>query len=174
VHHERISRPRFPVEAGSANFNGTPVEKEREFLASPDEWFRPVDLAHGPDGALYVVDMYRAVIEHPEWVPEELKNRPDAWLGNDRGRIYRIMAETGGNVSRLSPLQLSRTPAAELIPLLKNSNGWHRDTAARLLNDRQDKSIVAELANAVRADASMRARGLWCLEGLNSLSESNG
>lgn len=71
---------------------GTPWFADREFLASKDEWFRPVNLEVGPDGALYVVDMYRAVIEHPEWVPAELKHRPDERLGEDRGRVYRIQA----------------------------------------------------------------------------------
>src|SRR4029079_5622770 len=73
-----------------ATFSGTSPYKEREFLATPDSWCRPVNLSHGPDGALYICDMYRAVIEHPDWVPVELKNRPDERYGEDRGRIYRI------------------------------------------------------------------------------------
>ncbi len=62
-----------------------------EFLASRDNWFRPVNLANAPDGCLYVVDMYRAVIEHPQFMPTELKVRKDLTDGNDRGRIYRIV-----------------------------------------------------------------------------------
>ena len=85
--HREIMSP-----AGAA-FTARPGERESEFLASTDEWFRPVNLQTGPDGALYVVDMYRAVIEHPEWMPEELRERADMRDGNDRGRIYRIVAD---------------------------------------------------------------------------------
>ena len=69
-----------------ASFTGQPARQGVEFLASTDEWFRPVNLENGPDGALYVVDMYRAVIEHPQWVPEELKRRPDERHGDDCAR----------------------------------------------------------------------------------------
>ncbi len=69
-------------------------EPQREFLASYDPWFRPVNLHEGPDGAIYIVDMYRAVIEHPQFMPDELKNRPDLRYGDDRGRIYRISRKT--------------------------------------------------------------------------------
>jgi len=99
-----------------------PHEKDRrEFLASRDDWFRPVDLQNGPDGALYVVDMYRAVIEHPEWVPDELKNRPDQWLGNDKGRIYRIRPKSERR--RFDP---------KLLGDLRNQNRWTVMTALRL------------------------------------------
>lgn len=81
------------LEPAGGTFRGTPGEKEAEFLASRDPWFRPVNLTTGPDGALYVVDMYRAVIEHPDWVPDELKNRKDERWGDDRGRIYRVAAK---------------------------------------------------------------------------------
>ena len=81
------------LEPDGATFKSHYAKGDVEFLATPDEWFRPVDLANGPDGALYVVDMYRAVIEHPEWVPAELKTRPDLHFGIDRGRIYRIVSK---------------------------------------------------------------------------------
>jgi len=79
------------LERNGATFRSRPARDGVEFLASPDEWFRPVNLANGPDGGLYVVDMYRAVIEHPDFVPDELKHRPDERFGDDRGRIYRIV-----------------------------------------------------------------------------------
>ncbi|HEX6983820.1 MAG TPA: PVC-type heme-binding CxxCH protein, partial [Planctomycetaceae bacterium] len=81
------------LEPVGGTFRGTPGETNAEFLASRDPWFRPVNLAVGPDGALYVVDMYRAVIEHPEWMPEELRTRRDLRWGDDRGRIYRVAAK---------------------------------------------------------------------------------
>ncbi len=63
-------------------------EQKVESLASTDNWFRPVQLANGPDGALYVADMYREVIEHPWSLPESIKKHLDLNSGNDRGRIY--------------------------------------------------------------------------------------
>src|SRR3954453_11487154 len=72
--HQEVMKPH------GATFRSAPPREGVEFLASADDWFRPVSLAHGPDGALYVVDMYRAVIEHPDFVPPELKNRPDLTL----------------------------------------------------------------------------------------------
>src|SRR5690606_24649048 len=101
-----------------------------EFLATRDEWFRPVNLTHGPDGALYVVDMYRAVIEHPQFMPDELKTRPDLTLGNDRGRIYRIVSTAPVEREHDSSF---RTAPEQLVEHLKSPNAWHRDTAFRLL-----------------------------------------
>src|SRR5262249_18829537 len=65
-------------------------ETNSEFLASTDNWCRPVMVKVGPDGALYIADMYRLIIEHPEYFPEELKRRPDLRAGEDKGRIYRV------------------------------------------------------------------------------------
>src|SRR5581483_12466352 len=81
--HAEVLRPQ------GATFRSHPLRKGVEFLATPDDWFRPVFLSTGPEGALYVVDMYRAVIEHPDFMPPELKQRPDLLLGKDRGRIWR-------------------------------------------------------------------------------------
>src|SRR4029079_10183445 len=76
-------------------FTGTRAENEKssEFLASTDHWFRPVQVRTGPDGALYVVDMYRFLIEHPRWVPAARLARIDVRAGADRGRIYRVLPE---------------------------------------------------------------------------------
>src|SRR6185436_18607616 len=63
---------------------------QKEFLASRDAWFRPVNLYVGPDGALYLVDYYRQIIEHPEWMSEEAVKSGELYNGSDRGRIYRI------------------------------------------------------------------------------------
>ncbi|MEP6664531.1 MAG: PVC-type heme-binding CxxCH protein, partial [Verrucomicrobiota bacterium] len=62
-----------------------PTEQTNEFLASTDNWFRPTTLKIGPDGALYIADMYRLILEHPEYFPAELKNRPDIRAGDDKG-----------------------------------------------------------------------------------------
>lgn len=101
-----------------------------EFLATKDEWFRAVNMAHGPDGALYVIDMYRAVVEHPQFMPDELKNRPDLLQGTDKGRIWRIVrkdfeAKPGELLAKQSP--------EELVTDLEATNVWQRETARRLL-----------------------------------------
>jgi hypothetical protein len=73
-----------------ATFSAEPLLEKRELLASRDDWFRPVYLASGPDGALYVCDMYRKVIEHPDYLPEEVRKRTDFDSGREMGRIWRI------------------------------------------------------------------------------------
>ena len=160
-----------------ATFTSKPGRKGIEFLATKDEWFRPVNLANGPDGALYVVDMYRAVIEHPQWVPDELKNRPDARLGDDRGRIYRIMSKepfsrdpkgSAASIAAKHP-QLSEASTAELVTLLEHPNAWHRTTASRLLYERQDKAAGKPLkALLIDIDKPQTARvhALWALAGI--------
>lgn len=121
------------IRAVGATFTAVGSNEQREFLASRDEWFRPVYTFSGPDGALYVCDMYRAVIEHPEYMPEELKTRPDLTLGSDRGRIYRISeprVRTGGE------------PRSD-EPSLVHRNAWQRETAHRLAAD-QTRPIDAD------------------------------
>ncbi len=111
-------------------------EANQEFLASRDLWFRPVSLSDGPDGGLYVVDMHRAVIEHPDWMPVELRSRADLRWGNQAGRIYRIVPSD----SARSPAQrlddLSAVTDRELVIGLGSGNRWRRMTAGRLLLDR--------------------------------------
>lgn len=127
-----------------STFRSKPWKEGVEFLASPDEWFRPVSLTQDPTGALILVDMYRAVIEHPEFMPTELKTRPDLTLGRDRGRIWRIAPEAskpGGKAPDLGKLS-----PGELVKLLGHANGWHRATAQRLLLASKDRAAVEALA----------------------------
>ncbi|MEX2559883.1 MAG: PVC-type heme-binding CxxCH protein [Pirellulales bacterium] len=163
------------IEPAGATFTSKPAYKGAEFLASPDTWFRPVNLETGPDGALYVVDMYRAVIEHPEFVPDELKERPDLRWGTDRGRIYRIVAEPPPEQAEpRAPPRLSAASTGDLVALLEHPNAWWRETAARLLYQRQDRGAQGALERLVRAAADPRARvhALWTLEGLGCLSDA--
>ena len=103
------------------------AQEGRDFLASDDAWFRPVNLEIGPDGALYVVDMHRAVIEHPQYMPSELQQRPDLRLGDDRGRIYRIV-KAGDKRPAVRP-NLRSDSTAHLVELLEHPNAWWRETA---------------------------------------------
>lgn len=138
-------------------------EQDREFLASTDNWFRPTMLRTGPDGALWVADMYRAVIEHPEWIPAEYQRKMDLSAGNDRGRIYRILpaAECCGGDSKQEKSELRKPflakwneiPLAELASRMASPNGWWRDLAHRLLLHRRGELTAA---SAVPVMAALR------------------
>ncbi|MGV3531564.1 MAG: DUF7133 domain-containing protein, partial [Chthoniobacteraceae bacterium] len=145
-----------------------PGEERSEFVASTDNWFRPVAFANAPDGNLWVIDIYREVIEHPWSLPETLKQHLDLNRGNDRGRLYRLAAD--GHKDR--PAQpLSEASPAELVELLRHANGWHRETAARLLHQRQDPKAVAALAS-LAADSpapATRILALHVLRGMDAL-----
>lgn len=140
VHHKRI---RSGPDGITLVAKRPDDELKSEFLASTDNWFRPVDFANTPDGTLYVADMYREVIEHPWSLPPEIKKYLDLNSGNDRGRIYRITPD-GFKPSR--PPRFSEVTNAELVALLDHGNGWHRDTAARILFERQDRSPATNLS----------------------------
>ncbi len=144
-------------------------EQNVEFLASRDNWFRPVSMANAPDGTLYIADMYREVIEHPWSLPESIKKYLDLNSGNDRGRVYRIAPD---GFKPRKPPHLSTATTKELVALLEHPNGWHRDTAARLLDERQDKSAVPLLEKLLRNSKSPLARmhALHGLEGLDGLT----
>jgi putative membrane-bound dehydrogenase-like protein len=144
------------------------VGPESGFLASTDTWFRPVQFAHGPDGNLYVVDMYRELIEGVQWVPPEVLAKMDPTDGNDRGRIYRIVRE---NFQQPPPAQLGRMTTHDLVAALSHKNGWHRDTAARLIYERQDKATVEPLRRLLADSNAPQARmhALCALGGLGAL-----
>lgn len=106
------------------------IDKDIEWAASTDTWFRPAQYANGPDGALWAIDVCREVIEHPASIPPEIKRLVDLDSGRDRGRLYRIVPESFKD--RPIP-DLAKAPPKELIPLLGHKNAWHRETASRLL-----------------------------------------
>jgi putative membrane-bound dehydrogenase-like protein len=146
------------LRAHRATFRSAPLREGVEFLASPDDWFRPVSLASGPDGALYVVDMARAVIEHPEWVPAELKNRPDLLWGKHAGRIWRIVPE--GHTTKAVRPNLGKATTAELVNHLDHADAWWRTTAQQLLLERQDPAAVDPLRRLCFAARQPAARVL--------------
>jgi len=145
-------------------------EQKVEFAASRDTWFRPVQFANAPDGTLYVIDMYREIIEHPWSLPENIKKRLDLNSGDNRGRIYRIAPD---GFKPLSPPKLEKASTAELVATLENRNGWHRDTAARLLYERQDSSAAPLLAQLLASShfGAGRLHALYALQGLGALDE---
>jgi len=144
-------------------------ERGTEFATCSDVWFRPVQFANAPDGTLYVIDMYREIIEHPWSLPPGIKEQLDLNSGNDRGRIYRIVPEDFR--PRARP-QLGSATIEELVDLLGHANAWHRETASRLLYARQDRTrAVAALERLVADSGSAlgRLHGLYALEGQESL-----
>lgn len=148
-------------------------EREREFLASTDQWFRPCNFTTGPDGNLYLVDIYREFIETPESVPEELKKNMDFYSGDTLGRIYRIVPKNAAPLRPARP-RLSQATGAELVDHLSHPNAWWRLTAQRLLLERQDPSVVPLLQELLLKGRSPQARlhALYALEGLSSLDSS--
>ena len=157
-------------ETGST-FTASRVHEESEFLASTDSWFRPVFFYSGPDGSAYVVDYYREMIEHPEWMSTRYhEDSEDLYHGTREGRIYRVFPE--GKRPSPQPVQLSRTPSAELVPLLGHRNAWWRRTAQRLLVDRQAGELQPDLMALLESSPLPLARlhALWTLEGLALLS----
>ena len=150
VHRDRL------VENGAA-FRGTRASEEEasEFLASRDPAFRPVAIEPGPDGALYLADMQRDVIEHPDYIPAPVRAKLDLRAGSDRGRIWRILPTRGlpdgGNVDPSDP--------GALVADLGHPFRWRRDTAHRLLVSRYpaDATLALRAATAA-ADPVMRLR----------------
>jgi mono/diheme cytochrome c family protein len=144
----------------------------REFLASTDERFRPVQVVNGPDGAIYIVDMYRGIIQHQGFLTHYLiANIKDRKLEQpvNHGRIWRIVPETATKVAAV------KVPAATAarVELLRHPSGWVRDTAQRLLVESGDAAAVPAVRQVLKtpgpAQALARLHALWTLEGLNAL-----
>jgi len=149
---------------------GVQAYKGKEFLASTDERFRPVDLRTGPDGALYIADMYRGILQHKTYLTEYLKNEikmRNLTLPLNCGRIYRIIP-TG---SKPQPVTFELTPAF-LGKMLGNENGILRDKAQQLIIDQHLTAMAPELRTMLKdaAHPLTRIHALWTLEGLHSLT----
>ena len=167
--HNLVHRDAWSPEG--ATFVARRVRDGVEFLASADPWFRPVNFALGPDGAVYVVDYYRPMIEHPEWTSSHHHHdSPALYQGSDRGRIHRIAAEGQGGPRVEGPLP-GRASTEELVAMLAHDNAWWRRTAQRLLVERRPPEATALLERLFRESRSPlgRLHALWTLEGLGRL-----
>ncbi|MEJ7767331.1 MAG: PVC-type heme-binding CxxCH protein, partial [Chitinophagaceae bacterium] len=155
-----------------ASFVAGRIYPNKEFLTSTDAWSRPVNMYVGPDGALYVLDYYRRVIESPEWMSAEVIAEGGLYDGSDKGRIYRISPVNAEKAEWMKGLQLGASGSDELINNLANSNIWWRLNAQRLLVDRADLAAVPTLAKmATNPSAAMgRLHALWTLEGMGILT----
>lgn len=167
VHRKRLS-------VHGATYLATRADANVEFLASTDNWFRPVNFTNTPDGTLLILDMYRETIEHPESIPEPIKKHLDLTSGKDRGRLYELVHDGPVNRSRRQP-HLATASTANLVKLLADSDAWWRETAQRLLIERKDASAVPLLRDlaARRPTALGRLHALWTLDVLDSLGRED-
>ena len=167
VHRKHITYPDGEIQPVASRPGS---EHDREFIASTDNWFRPVSFSNGPDGALYIVDMYREIIEHPWSLPPGIKQHLDLNSGNGRGRIYRVV-RTATPRRKNSPL--ADLPTPQLVATLSHPNGWHRNTAQRLLHQRQDPTAIAPLSKLLSDAQSPQARlhAFWSLHGHGALTK---
>jgi len=142
-----------------------PYER-RDFLTSRDPWFRPASLADGPDGHLYLADMYREVIEHPQYMPDGLAATLRLRAGDDRGRIYRIRR-------RDQPVThwVPQDSTASQLAALQSPVGWRRDLAQRLLLEQTTSETAVRVAGELEAlfahaQPNVVSQALWTLAGL--------
>ena len=161
--HRKILKPRGVAQSA------TRADPNEEFIRTPDNWFRPVNSVNAPDGTLYVLDMYRETVEHPFSIPAEIKKFLHLQSGSDRGRIYRIVSP---HMKRIRPARLGDLTGAELVAQLKSENSWNRETAQRLLWERQDKAVGPFLEALVESSAKPLARlhAMYTLAGLDLLT----
>lgn len=161
VHRKTVKPDGLTMVANRADAN-------TEFLRSTDIWFRPVQFANGPEGALYIADMYREVIEHPASLHPIIKQHLDLTSGQDRGRIYRIVPK---GFEQPSIPDMSESSIAVLCANLGHANVWNRETAARLIYQRQDRAavpILEKMAADRDGDAIEFMHAIYALHGLNA------
>ncbi len=163
VHQEGVSfRSELPYEG-------------RDFLASTDEWFRPVFLQNGPEGALYIADMYRKVIDHPSYVPEEARAGLDFESGKTQGRVYRIVKNDFHDPAPGKMTSVSSTSSSvQIAKALESDEEWTRNTSFRLLLERKDPESVPVLKQlAIESKyGETRAAALWLLHLHKALDEN--
>ena len=157
---------------GDGKLIGEHTFGEKEFLASTDERFRPVNVYTAPDNSLYILDMYHGIIQHRTYVTSYLRkqilSRGLDKPGKGHGRIYRVRHKTQ---DRGPTPRLKKLSPDELIPYLAHPNGWWRDTAQRLIVERGSETSKTPLETILQGDKPLaRLHALWCLEGLGLLN----
>ncbi|MEX2234820.1 MAG: PVC-type heme-binding CxxCH protein [Cyclobacteriaceae bacterium] len=160
------------LKSNGSSFVASRLHDKKEFLASTDMWSRPVNLYTGPDGALYVVDYYREIIEHPEWLSDEVINSGRLYNGHDMGRIFRISATDAKPAMWTKDLAFGDATDEELIEKLADHNIWWRRNAQRMLLDRNNSANVPALVKMAENEASAEGRlhALWTLQGMKRLT----
>lgn len=159
------------LEEKGASFVASRHRVHKEFLASKDSWSRPVNMYVGPDGALYVLDYYRKIIEHPEWMADDAVEEGGLYDGVGMGRIYRVTPIGTGKAEWTSGLSLGDQSPKEWVSHLSSPNSWWRITAQRLLVDAADDSVLPSLLEMANHPTSAEGRlhALWTLQGMGKL-----
>jgi putative membrane-bound dehydrogenase-like protein len=169
--HNAIHRRVLVPDGVTFKSHRAPGEEHREFLSASDPWFRPTTIRTAPDGTLWFADMYRIVLEHPEWIEDELEKTLDLRAGHDRGRLYRVVPvdQKPRRIPRLDQLSTE-----SLVAALDSPSGWQRDTAHRMLVRRGDAAALVPLRTLVRTThrsmALARLHALCVLDGLDGLT----
>jgi putative membrane-bound dehydrogenase-like protein len=163
---------RMVLKPNGATFTSecVPDEAETEFLTSTDNWFRPVEARTAPDGSLWIVDMYRYVIEHSRWIPQNVQDELDVYAGNNLGRIYRILP-SGAKPRSWPRLDKMNTPG--LVSAMNSPNGWQRDMAQQLLVSRRDEKAADPLTKLAKSadHPAVRIQALHTLALLQKLPD---
>jgi putative heme-binding domain-containing protein len=164
IHRKRLMRD-------GVTYRGDRIDEGTEFIRSRDIWFRPVQMAIGPDGGLYVADMYREVIEHPASLPAVLKRQLDLSSAG-KGRLYRVVP---ADYKYTPPKLLAKAGTAELAAALDDANQWRRMTALRLIYEQQDpaagKLLRAQLVETKRPEG--RIAVLYALDSVKALDDAD-
>src|SRR5205085_904479 len=153
--HSLVAREIVTPQGTTFTSKRAPDEQNSEFLASEDNWFRPSMCRTGPDGALWIADMYRFVIEHPKWVPEAAQKKLNLRAGDDKGRIYRVYPE--GKQPRPSA-RLDKLDTILLVAALDSPNGPQRDLVQQMLIWRGDKACLLPLERFVTRNSRPQTR----------------
>lgn len=168
--HNLIQHMRLTDSGVTFTANRATGEGEFDFFASEDRWCRPVMVREGPDGALWIADMYRYMIEHPDWLPKEGKAEllPHYRAGDDRGRLYRVSRATA---APFLAVRFDTMSTLKLVAALDSTNGWQRDKAQQLLLWRGDKTAATPLRELAERTPNPLARlhALCTLDGLGEL-----
>lgn len=173
---------RMKLVPDGVTFKAVQVDGTKNFCTSDDLWSRPVNFVNAPDGCLHVCDMYREIIEHPWSIPDDIHSAVDLLRGRDKGRLYRLAPRHAQQSGPLSPLsgapqspfkprptpKLSTFTTPDLVALLDHPNTWHRETAQRLLFERQDKAAVEPLLAMTKKGEMPQGRiaAVWAVQAL--------
>lgn len=158
------------IKPKGASFTASRMTERKEFMASSDRSFRPVNMSVGPDGSIYVIDMYRKVIEHPEWIPDEIEDSLDLDAGKTEGRIYRIHKNVAASGLDLALFQTHEG----LVKALGHPNQWVRMTAHRLLMEKPlDEKAIGLLEHTFNSNNNFsRLHAMWILAAQQKLTKA--
>ncbi|MGV2333328.1 MAG UNVERIFIED_CONTAM: hypothetical protein LVR18_04100 [Planctomycetaceae bacterium] len=167
---------RSVIQPDGAGLTAVRGREQHDFLTSTDTWFRPASLATGPNGELYLADMYRLWVEHPKFVPEDVAKKMNWRAGEDRGRIWCITPDSHFNI----PATFTAPQTDDdLLRLLTDTNGWRRMLAQRLIVDAGRTDLEPRLRRLLLHSSTDshtpssplgRLHALWCLHGLQKLT----